>query len=204
MILSEVCSPGADHTPQVIWAAISTSPQPQLRGGDERLDRVAGLLERRPTSFLSVHDSQDAEDACAFRGDCGNGLRSRVPGRDYVLHDDDGGIGPEATFDAFSDAVGLGLLAHAEGIEGHPLGSGCGGQGVGDGIGAEGQPADQIGGPPTGSEARDPEGADHDKALARHGGAARINVEGRAAPGREGELSARDGALLQELTEAAL
>src|SRR5437016_3766557 len=79
MLPSEVCSPGADHTPQVIWAAISTSAQPQVRGGDERLDRVAGLLERGPTSFLSVHDGQDAEDPSALGGDCGNGLRCRVP-----------------------------------------------------------------------------------------------------------------------------
>src|SRR5438105_1572605 len=100
MLPSEVCSPGADHTPQVIWAAISTSAQPQVRGGDERLDRVAGLLEGGPTSFLSVHDGQDAEDPSALGGDRGNGLRSRVPGRDHVLHDDDGGTGPEATFDA--------------------------------------------------------------------------------------------------------
>src|SRR5256885_7090764 len=86
MLPSEVCSPGADHTPQVIWAAISTSAQPQVRGGDERLDRVAGLLERGPTSFLSVHDGQDAEDPSALGGDCGNGLRCRLPGRDHVLH----------------------------------------------------------------------------------------------------------------------
>src|SRR5881409_1262717 len=59
MLPLEVCSPGADHTPQVIWAAISTSSQPQVRGGDERLDRVAGLLERGPTSFLSVHRSEE-------------------------------------------------------------------------------------------------------------------------------------------------
>src|SRR5206468_1341874 len=134
MLPSEVCSPGADHTPQVIWAAISTSSQPQVRGGDERLDRVAGLLERGPTSFLSVHA----------------------------------------------------------------------GHGVGDGIGAEGQPADQIGRPPAGGEAREPESADHDKAFARHGGATRIDVERRMAPGSEGEIPARDGALPQELAEAAL
>ncbi len=87
---------------------------------------------------------------------------------------------------------GLGLLAHAEGVEGHSLSSGGGGHGVGDGIGAEGQPADQIGRPPAGGEAREPESADHDEAFAGHGGAARIDVEGGAAPGREGELSARD------------
>src|SRR3989449_8964655 len=98
MLPSEVCSPGADHTPQVIWAAISTSSQPQVRGGDERLDRVAGLLERRPTSFLSVHDGQDAEDPSALGGDCGNGLRSRGAGRDPVPPDRDGGTRPEATF----------------------------------------------------------------------------------------------------------
>src|SRR5256886_7034881 len=114
MLASEVLSPGADHTPQVIWAAISTSAQPQVRGGDERLDRVAGLLERGPTSFLSVHDGQDAEDPSALGGDCGNCLRCRLPGRDHVLHDDHGGTGPEATFDALSGAVGLCLLAHAE------------------------------------------------------------------------------------------
>src|SRR5207245_11454915 len=57
----------------------------------------------------------------------------------------DGGTGPEATFAALSGAVGLGLFAHAEGVEGHSLSSGGGGHGVGDGIGAEGQPADQIG-----------------------------------------------------------
>src|SRR5436853_276169 len=132
MLPSEVCSPGADHTPQVIWAAISTSSQPQVRGGDERLDRVAGLLE------------------------------------------------------------------------GHSLSAGGGGHGVGDGIGAEGEPADQIGRPPAGGEAREPESADHDKAFARHGGATRIDVERRTAPGSEGELPARDGALPQELAEAAL
>src|SRR5436853_512791 len=104
MLPSEVCSPGADHTPQVIWAAISTSSQPQVRGGDERLDRVAGRLGR----------------------------------------------------------------------------------------------------PPAGGEAREPESADHDKAFARHGGATRIDVERRTAPGSEGELPARDGALPQELAEAAL
>src|SRR5439155_204917 len=124
MLPSEVCSPGADHTPQVIWAAISTSSQPQVRGGDERLDRLAGLLERGPTSFLSVHDGQDAED--------------------------------------------------------------------------------QIGRPPPGGEAREPESADHAKAFARHGGATRIDVERRMAPGSEGEIPARDGALPQELAEAAL
>src|SRR2546430_8581947 len=52
MLPSEVCSPGADHTPQVIWAAISTSAQPQVRGGDERLDRVAGLRSEEHTSEL--------------------------------------------------------------------------------------------------------------------------------------------------------
>src|SRR6266576_2737837 len=165
MLPSEVCSPGADHTPQVIWAAISTSAQPQVRGGDERLDRVAGLLERGPTSFLSVHDGQDAEDPSALGGDCGTG--------------------PEATFDALSGAVGLGLFAHAEGVEGHSLSSGGGGHGVGDGIGAEGQPADQIGRPPAGGEAR-------------------IDVERGTAPGSEGEIPARDGVLPQELAEAAL
>src|SRR5213076_2972683 len=185
MLPSEVCSPGADHTPQVIWAAISTSSQPQVRGGDERLDRVAGLLERGPTSFLSVHDGQDAEDPSALGGDRGNGLRCRVPGRDHVLHDDDGGTGPEATFDALSGAVSLGLLAHAEGVEGHSLSSGGGGHGVGDGIGAEGQPADQIRRPPAGRQAREPERADHDKAFARHGGATRIDVERSTAPGSE-------------------
>src|SRR3989454_11804505 len=204
MLPSEECSPGADHTPQVIWAAISTSSQPQVRGGDERLDRVAGLLERGPTSFLSVHDGPDAEGPAALSGDRGNGLRNRVPGRDHVLHDDDGGTGPEATFDALSGAVGLGLLAHAEGVEGHSLSSGGGGHGVGDGIGADGQPADQIGRPPAGGEAREPESADHDKAFARHGGATRIDVERGTAPGSEGEIPARDGVLPQELAEAAL
>src|SRR5436190_1701179 len=119
MLPSEVCSPGADHTPQVIWAAISTSSQPQVRGGDERLDRVAGLLERGPTSFLSVHDGQ-------------------------------------------------------------------------------------VGRPPASGEAREPERADHDKAFARHGGATRIDVERSTAPGSEGEIPARDGALPQELAQAAL
>src|SRR5256885_5222029 len=84
MLPSEVCSPGADHTPQVIWAAISTSAQPQVRGGDERLDRVAGLLERGPTSFLSVHDGQDAEDPSALGGDRGNGLRCRVRSEEHT------------------------------------------------------------------------------------------------------------------------
>src|SRR2546426_3227237 len=111
---------------------------------------------------------------------------------------------PEATFDALSGAVGLGLFAHAEGVEGHSLSSGGGGHGVGDGIGAEGQPADQIGRPPAGGEAREPERADHDEAFARHGGATRIDVERGTAPGSEGEIPARDGVLPQELAEAAL
>src|SRR2546429_7124769 len=104
MLPSEVCSPGADHTPQVIWAAISTSSQPQVRGGDERLHRVAGLLERRPTSFLSVHDGQDAEDPSALAGDSGNGPPSPGPRPAHVPPHDHRGTGPRATFDAVSGA----------------------------------------------------------------------------------------------------
>src|SRR2546428_13056706 len=100
MLPSEVCSPGADHTPQVIWAAISTSSQPQVRGGDERLDRVAGLLERGPTSFPSVHDGQDAGDPSALGGDRGQGPPSPGPGRGPRLPDATPGTRPEATFEA--------------------------------------------------------------------------------------------------------
>src|SRR2546426_8343175 len=38
MLPSEECSPGADHTPQVIWAAISTSSQPQVDRKSTRLN----------------------------------------------------------------------------------------------------------------------------------------------------------------------
>src|SRR5947207_15412275 len=104
MLPSEVCSPGADHTPQVIWAAISTSAQPQVRGGDERLDRVAGLLAGDPTSFLSVHDGKDDEDPSAPGCDRGSGHGSPVHGSDHVIHDDAGGTRPKATYTALSRA----------------------------------------------------------------------------------------------------
>src|SRR3989442_12160729 len=107
MLPSEECSPGADHTPQVIWAAISTSSQPQVRGGDERLDRVARLLERRPTSFLSVHDGQDAEDTSALGGDCGKGPPSPGPGRDHGPPAPAAGPRPQPTFPSPSRPRGL-------------------------------------------------------------------------------------------------
>src|SRR6266699_138086 len=158
------------------------SPQPELRGRDERFDRVAGLLERGPAPLLPVHYGQDAEDPSALGDDGGDRLAGRVPGGDHVLHDDDGGTGGEAAFDAPAGAVGLGLLADGEGVDDPPLGPGGGGHGVGDGIGTEGQPADQVGRPPTGSEAREPERTDHDQAFTRHGGAARIDVKTGAPP----------------------
>src|SRR2546422_5707360 len=99
---------------------------------------------------------------------------------------------PEAPFDAPSGAVGFRLLADGEGVEGPSLGPGGGGDGVGDGIGAEGQPADQVGRPPAGDEAREPERADHGQAFSRHRGAARIDVEARAAPRSEDEIPATD------------
>ena len=74
------------------------------------------------------------------------------------------------------------MLADAEGVERPSLGSRGGGDSVGDGIGPEGEPAHQVRRPPPGREARQPESADHDKALARHGGAARVDVEVGAAP----------------------
>src|SRR5256884_3053416 len=111
MLPSEVCSPGADHTPQVIWAAISTSAQPQVRGGDERLDRVAGLLERGPTSFLSVHDGQDAADPPALGGDPGKSPPRRTPGRDPPPHHDHGASRARTTLHSPSRSPGPGPIA---------------------------------------------------------------------------------------------
>src|SRR5438309_363062 len=77
MLPSEVCSPGADHTPQVIWAAISTSAQPQVRGGEAREPESAD------------HDEAFARHGGATRIDVERGTapgsEGEIPARDGVL-----------------------------------------------------------------------------------------------------------------------
>src|SRR5205814_10018535 len=50
-------------------------------------------------------------------------------------------------------------LAHGKGVERSTLGVRRGGDGIGHGIGAERETADQVGGPATGGEALEPQGA---------------------------------------------
>src|SRR5947199_18121 len=130
--------------------------------------------------------------------------RRRVAGGEHAVRDHDGDTGLERAFDTPTRAVPFRVLADREGVERLPLGPGGGGNGVGDGIGAEGQPADQVGRPPWSGETCEPEGADHEQAFARHGGAARIDVETGAAPGREEKIPVRDRAVPQQRAQASL
>src|SRR5205814_1005718 len=95
-------------------------------------------------------------------------------------------------------------LAHGKGVERSTLGVRRGGDGIGHGIGAERETADQVGGPATGGEALEPQGADEGEAFSRHRGVARIDVKAGAAPGGERKVAVRHRPLPQEVAEASL
>src|SRR4029077_8920593 len=155
-------------------------------------------------ALLPIHDRQDAEHAAPRRCDGSDRLRRRLTRGDHVFDHHDGGSGHEAPFDALCGPVGLGLLAHSEGVERSTLGVRRGGDGVGHGIGAEREATDQGGGPPPRGQAVEPEGADQGEAFSRHGGAARVDIEAGSASGSEREVPVYNRSLPQQLTEALL
>src|SRR5947208_1498408 len=165
---------------------------------------MAGLLQRRPAPLLPVHHGEDAQHAAPRRADGGDRVRRRVARGDHVFDDDDGGSGRETPFDALSGPVSFRLFADGEGVERSAPGVRGSDDGVGHGIGAEGEAPDQGGRPAPGVEALEPQGADEGEAFSRHGGATRIDEETGSAPRREHEVAVRDRSLPQEFAEAPL
>src|SRR5690242_20428901 len=165
---------------------------------------MARPLQRRAAAFLPVHDGEDAEDAAPRRFDRRDGIGRRLASGDHVLDDDDGGTGRERPFDTLAGPVGFRLFTDGEGVARSVSTVRRSGDGVGDGLGTQRETADQGRGPAPGREALESQGTDQREPFPRHGGAARIDVEARAAPGSEGEVAVHDRSLAQQLAEASL
>src|SRR6184192_2528123 len=175
--------------------------QSELRRGDQHLHPVAGRLERGAPPFLAVHHGEHAQHAPPFALDRPDRLQRGLASGDHVFHDHRRGAGGEASLDALSRAVGLGLLADGEGVECSPSCRAGRSDGAGDGVSAEREPAHQLGPPPGGREPREGEGPDHRKAFGRHGRAASVDVEARAAAGGEQKVAALERAGAQQVAQ---
>src|SRR5690606_7085304 len=96
----------------------------------------------------------------------------------------------------------LGLLADGEGVEVPPRERGGMGDRVGDGVGAEREPAHRVRLPSGIVDGFKTQSSNSHLTLAAHGGAARVDVEIRAPPAREHEVTGPDGALEEQLTKS--
>src|SRR6266550_1072129 len=182
------------------------SPEPELRGGDQRRHVVAGVLQRGPTPLLPVYHRQHPQHSAAGGFDRTDRVERRPTGGDHVLHDYRRGPGSETPLDPLPGAVGLGLLAHGEGVD--RAAAPWPPTGAGDreryGVRAQREPAHHIGPPPESRQALQREGPDDRQPFRRHGGAACVDVEARATSGRQHEVAPRDRALAQELAQSLL
>src|SRR5207244_4844092 len=127
-------TPSTARTVTQAVAAPAPSPESQLPGGDEGIDRVPRSLEGRAAALVAVDHGQDPEHPPPFRCDDAGRLLRGAAGRDHVLHDDDAGAGCEAPLDPLLRAVVLRLLTDGEGVERGSARVGRGGDGVGNRI----------------------------------------------------------------------
>src|SRR5439155_2504 len=160
--------------------------QSELRRGDQHLHPVAGRLERGAPPFLAVHHGEHAQHAPPFALDRPDRLQRGLASGDHVFHDHRRGAGGEASLDALSRAVRLGLLADREGVECSPSCRAGRSDGAGDGVSAEREPAHQLGPPPGGREPLEGDGPDHRNAFCRNGLTGSVAVEDRTAAGCNG------------------
>ena len=100
--------------------------------------------------------------------------------------------------------MGLGLLAHREGVHRATTSARGGGDGVGDGVGAERQPAHETGLPPARREPLQRQGADEGESFSGHGRAAGVDIERGPLSRGEDEVPALDGALAEQVAQALL
>src|SRR5438034_3713608 len=171
-------TPRTSYTVCPARQAAGPSPEAQVPGGEEGVDLVTRQLQSGTATFVAVHHGQDAKHPAPLALDDADGLLGGAAGGDHVFHDDHARAGREAALDAVSGAVVLPFLADGEGVEdGSPPARG-GGDAVGDGVGTERQPPDQLGLPAAGRETLETQGADHGETLARHGGLPSVDVEG--------------------------
>src|SRR2546425_3949733 len=190
-------TPPTSYTPRTVRQAASAAPLPEseVPGGEEGVDCVPRPLEGRPATFAAVDDRQDAEHPPPFGFDDAGRLLRGAAGGDHVLHDDRASAGREAPLDAFPRAVVLRLLTDGEGVEWRAARAGGGGDGGGNRVRAEGQPADQLRPPAAGGGALETPGADQHETFPRHGGLPGVDVEGRSASRGEHEVTPAHGAL---------
>ena len=95
----------------------------------------------------------------------------------------------------------LDLLADGEGVEQLPAATGRESEGVCDRIRAERESADGAGCPAPGCKAIQAQSANHRESVARHRGEPRIDIKGRALPGREQEVTAPHRARQEQILE---
>ena len=88
--------------------------------------------------------------------------------------------GGETPLDAFPGAVRLGLLADREGVEWNATAAGSGGDGISNGVRAQGEAADGPRGPTPRGQAIQAERANDGEALSGHRREPRVDVEGGA------------------------
>src|SRR2546427_5586730 len=123
-------------------------------------------------------------------------------GREHILDDDDGEAGEQATFNPFSRAVILGLLADGEGIEELPAAARGEGERIGHRIRAQREASDRTWRPAPDRQAIQAQASDHGEAVAGHRREAGTDVERRAVARGEDEIAAAYGAREEQILES--
>src|SRR6266566_2526488 len=164
------------------------------------------LLDPGTTPLLPVHHREHAQHTAPCGLDRTDRFERGSTGGDHVLHDHCCGAGSETPLDPLARAVSLGLLPHGKGVDRRVAARPTtgGGDRERNRVGAQREPAHDVGPPPEGREALQREGADDREPFRCHGGTAGVDVEGRATPGGQHEVTTRNRALPQQIAQSLL